>query len=180
MPTTGSLSGGWLGCPNFTKIDANTLVGRLQIYNDFTGSGEFTSSTKRAKSGQVGYYDFLVDGDIVACAGVGFGLYQRNTSGNYTELATVAALTGHQERLIGKCRGYYYTVAASRGSGGDGKNYLRVFDSNGSLVDTVELEAGLSFFSSDYPPFVPYISTTGYLAFIPRYGNRKLVLIQCY
>ena len=182
ITTSGSLSGYVTGEPAFTKIDANTLVGRLQLYGGDTTIGEFTTSGYIAKSSAIGYRDFLTDGNTVACAGDGFGLYTRNTSGLYAEISHTANLSNHFERLIGKCRNHYYTVAYPTATGG--AFYLRIWDANGALVETVEL-TDLSYpnaeaLSTYYIKlvFVPQVSQTGYLCF--RGGANKIVRIQCY
>lgn len=177
LRTSGSLSGYYPGCPNFTKIDANTLVGRLQIYGGTTGIGEFTDSGYVAKGG-LEYVDFLTDGNTVACAGNGFGLYTRNTSGNYVVIKENSGVSGHTDRLVGKCRGNYYVIAVPDSSGDSGY-YLRVFDGSGDLVETIEL-TGLSGFLSPYASVVvPQLSKTGYLVFGCS-ACKKLVVIQCY
>lgn len=183
VTTSGSLSGYIPGEPAFTKIDSNTLVGRLQQYGGDTTIGEFTTSGYTAKSAPTNYRDFLTDGNTVACAGGGgFGLYTRNTSGLYTEIATTASIADHFERLIGKCRNHYYTVAYPTVAGGT--FYLHIWDTNGTLVETVEL-TDLSYPSAEASAkyyiqlvFVPQVSQTGYLCF--RGGANKIVRIQCY
>lgn len=182
VTTSGSLSGYIAGEPAFTKIDANTFVGRLQQYSSDTTIGEFTTSGYTVKSSPVGYRDFLTDGNTVACAGDGFGLYTRNTSGLYAEISHTANLPDHFERLVGKCRNHYYTVAYPTVAGGT--FYLRIWDANGALVETVEL-TDLSYPSAEATSkyytqlvFVPQVSQTGYLCF--RGGANKIVRIQCY
>lgn len=177
VQTGGSLSGHWDGCPNFTKIDSSTLVGRLQIYGGTTGIGEFTTSGYTAKSGSLDYRDFLAVGDVIACAGVtGFGLYNRVVSGSYTSIGTATATADHLMRLVGKCRDYYYVVEFPTTSGG--KFYLKVFDSSVNLIKTIEL-TGLSYSGSyNYPRFTPQLSQTGYLCF--QGGDNKMVRIACY
>lgn len=177
LKTGGSISGSPLGCPNFTKIDNTTLVGRLQVYGGTTGIGEFTASGKTAKSGDLNYQDFLYDDGVVACAGEqGFGLYNRVTSGAYTSIGTATASSNHYMRLVGKCRGYYYVVEYPTVSGG--KFYLKVFNSSCALVDTVEL-TNLSYSSSySRTAFLPHLSQTGYLCF--KGGDNLIVRIQCY
>lgn len=175
--TSTSYSGSLLGCPNFTKLDANTFVGRLSIYNGTTGIGEFNTSGYTAKSGSLDYQDFLADGNVIACAGAsGFGLYNRVTSGSYTAIATASASGNRYMRLIGKCRDNYYVLEASGASGVSHR--LKVFDSTGTLVSTTELSLGYNQRFNVAQAFVPTISETGYLCFLG--DNNKIVRIQCY
>lgn len=186
---TASLSG-MIDGPRFTKIDSTTAVGRIHLYSNgnYTDAiAEYDGTAYTIKSGTLQYIDFLTDGTEVCCAGAsGFGIYERNTSGNYTEVVHQARIdTYHTERLIGKCRGYYYTVSCPNGSGGDGKFYLRVYRSNGTVYETVEL-TGLSNMSGGTGDlrFVPQLSRTGYLTFFIQRKtssqNNSFVLIQCY
>ena len=182
VTTSGSLSGYIAGETAFTKLDSETLVGRLQLYGGDTTIGEFTTNGYTAKSSPVGYRDFLTDGNTIACAGDGFGLYTRNISGLYTEISHTSNITNHYERLIGKCRNYYYTVAYPTVVGGI--FYLHIWNANGVLVETLEL-SNLSYSSSEAlsdqhlsSVFVPQLSQTGYLCF--RGEKNKIVRIQCY
>jgi len=174
-----SISGGGYS-PRFTKLNANTLVGRLQRYNENLAFAEFNDSGFIVR-GLGAYQDFLVDGNKVAMAGAsGFGLFSVSTTGNYNEISTSAPVDAyHTERLIGACRGVYYTVNVPTNVSSDGKFYLRVYNSNGVLFDS----RGITGIPSTYylgssPAIVPQLSQTGYLTFGD--GNRRVVLIQCY
>ena len=184
LTSSGSLSGYFTGCPNFTKIDSTTMVGRYQVYSSgvtTTQIGEFTTSGVTDKGGMSGT-EFLVDGDTVVVGGAGLGIYTRNISGNYVMVVEVSSLANHYERLVGKCRGYYYTVcepANSNGTGDDAKYFLRVFDGSGVVVDTVELTGLSTYVNSVQNILVPQLSQTGYLVY-GNLANKKLVVIQCY
>lgn len=185
----GSLSGKAHG-PQFTKLGSNYAVGRINIFNSTQGIAEYDASGYTVKVSGVYYTDTLVDtatgGHHIAVAGGdGFALYFRNSSGNYSAIATQAGLANHTERLVGKCRGYYYTVCLPSSSDTDKKYYLRVYTDAGVLYETRELtDLEGSRYNSDRITIVPQVSKTGYLTvYIPRYLSRdksRFVLIECY
>lgn len=178
----GSISGKLQG-PLFTKLDSSTMVGRLNIYNSTNAVAEYDVSGYTVKTGSCSYMDFLTDGNIIACAGSdGFELFERPASGNYVSLAKTTGIANHTDRLIGKCRGYYYTVSCPFDNDSEKKYYLRVYDSDGVLYKTVEL-TGLNGLRYSYITSVPQLSRTGYLTiYIPKYSSGKscFLLIQCY
>ena len=171
--------------PLFTKIDNNTLVGRMYVSGGTKAIAEFDSNGYTVKtSGSLIYSDFLTDGDVIACAGSsGFGLYERNLNGNYTTIATQATMSNHVERLMGKCRGNYYTVCCPTSSDSQMKYYLRVYDSEGVLFETRELD-GIANAQHGDLRVIPQLSRTGYLTmYIPRKyssGTSNFVVVQCY
>lgn len=181
---SGSISGGYFAGPLFTKLDASTMVGRLNIYNSTNAVAEYDASGYTVKTGSCLYMDFLTDGNLVACAGTdGFELFERPASGNYVSLEQTPEIANHTERLIGKCRGYYYTVSCPYDNDSEKKYYLRVYDSDGVLFKTVEL-TGLNGMQYWDIISVPQLSRTGYLTiYISKYsgsGDNCFLLIQCY
>lgn len=182
-----SISGWIAGCPNFTKLNATTAVGYYKLFSNNSTKqyiGEFTSIGVSAVSAAgVSYWDYLVDGDEIACAGLsGFGLYTKPALGNYTEVATIANKDAyHRERLIGKTRGMYYALCEPINTQGDQKYYLHVISGAGVLVEEIELNLTYSTAYSGLGPnrFVPQLSQTGYLVF-GNVENGVVVRIQGY